>query len=106
MALPTSTTWNLADFNESTIGSLLSLGPGDLTITPSVSPYFSYNADFTILSADSRDGAVAQLDFNVGIPARFTVEFEVRFPSLPHNMGDLARRKLGVTVADDAGRGS
>ena len=105
MALPTSTTWNLADFNESTIGGLLSLGPGDLTITPSVSPYFSYNTGFTILSADSRDGAVAQLDFNVGIPARFTVEFEARFPSLPHNMGDLARRKLGVTVADDAGRG-
>ena len=105
MALPTSTTWNIADFNESTIGGLLSLGPGDLTITPSVSPYFSYNTGFTILSADSRDGAVAQLDFNVGIPARFTVEFEARFPSLPHNMGDLARRKLGVTVADDAGRG-
>ena len=105
MPLPTSTTWNIADFNESTIGSLLSLGPADLTITPAASPYFSYNADYTVLNAESRDGALALLDFNVAIPAKFTVEFEARFPFMPHNLGDLSRRKVGVTVADDAGRG-
>lgn len=105
MPLPTSSTWNIADFNESTIGGLLSLGPGDLTITPGVFPYFSYNTPLTILTAASRDGVEAKLDFNVGIPSRFTVEFEARFPFMPHNMGDLSHRKVGITVADDAGRG-
>lgn len=105
MALPTSPSWNIADFGPSTIGGLLSLGPGDLTITPSTSPYFSYNSDFTILYADSRDGNEARLDFNAAIPAQFTVELEVRFPAMPHNLGDLSSRRVGLTIADDAGRG-
>jgi hypothetical protein len=105
MALPTSSIWNIADFNESTIGSLLSLGPSDLTITPGVVPYFSYNDDFTILTSDSRDSVEAKLDFHVAIPARFTIEFEARFPFMPNNLGDLAHRRVGFTVADDAGRG-
>lgn len=105
MALPTSPTWNIADFNELTLGSLLSLGPADLTISPSVLPYFTYNADFTILTADSRDGVEAALDFNVGMPARFTVEITARFPFMPNNVGDLENRRVGLTLADDAGRG-
>lgn len=104
MALPTSAEWTLADFGPSTIGSLLSLGPGDVNITPSVSPYFAYSPDFTVLSVDSRDGTAATIDFNVAIPARFTVELEVRFPSIPHNLGDLRNRKIGIILADDGGR--
>lgn len=105
MALPTSPTWNLADFSGPTLGSLLSLGTGDLTITPSTAPYFSYNDDFSMLTARSADGALAMLDFNVGIPSRFTVEMTVRFPEMPHNLADLEERRAGITVADDAGRG-
>lgn len=105
MALPTTPTWNIADFNELTLGSLLSLGPADLTITPAVLPYFTYNGDYTVLTADSRDGAEAKLDFNVAIPSRFTVEIVARFPYMPHNVGDLEHRRVGLTVADDAGRG-
>jgi opacity protein-like surface antigen len=105
MALPTTADWTLAYFDESNIGSVLSLGGGDLTITPGVSPYFSYTAGATVLVADSRNGTEARLDFSVGIPSQFTVEFEARFPYMPHNMGDLRTRKAGLTVADDAGRG-
>lgn len=105
MAIPTSPTWNIADFNELTLGSLLSLGPADLTITPSVLPYFTYNGDYTVLTADSRDGVEATLDFNISMPSRFTVEITARFPFMPHNVGDLEHRRVGLTLADDAGRG-
>lgn len=105
MAIPTSPTWNIANFDELTLGSLLSLGPADLTITPSAAPYFSYNGDYTVLTADSRDGVEATLDFNVAVPARFTVEIVARFPFMPHNVGDLENRRVGLTLADDAGRG-
>ncbi len=105
MPLPTSPTWNLADFDESTIGGLLSLGAGDLTITPATTPYFSYSPDFTVLTAQSRDGATAQLDFNTSLPARFTLELLVRFPEMPHDVADLADHRAGLTVADDGGRG-
>lgn len=105
MALPTSPTWNLADFDESTIGGLLSLGPGDLTITPSVLPYFTYNSDLTVLTAESRDGNLAQLDFNTALPSRFTLELLVRFPEMPHDVADLVDHRAGITVADDNGRG-
>lgn len=105
MALPTSPTWTLADFSGPTLGSLLSLGPSDLTITPSTSPYFSYNDDFSILTARSADGALAMLDFHVPIPPRFTVEMTLRFPEMPHNLADLEARRAGLTVADDGGRG-
>lgn len=105
MAIPTTPTWNIADFNEVTLGSLLSLGPGDLTITPSALPYFTYNADYTVLTVDSRNGVEAKLDFNVAVPSRFTVEITARFPFMPHNVGDLENRRVGLTLADDAGRG-
>ncbi len=105
MALPTSPTWNLADFNSATLGSMLTLGPGDVVITPTTTPYFSYTSDFKTLIARSDDGNLAQLEFKTGIPARFTVEFVVRFPFMPHNVGDLAQRRAGFTIADDAGRG-
>jgi hypothetical protein len=105
MALPTSPTWNLADFSGPTLGSLLSLGPSDLTITPGASPYFSYNDDFSVLTARSADGALAMLDFHVAIPPRFTVEMTLRFPEMPHNLADLESRRAGLTVADDGGRG-
>lgn len=105
MALPTSPTWDLADFNVSTIGSLLTLGAGDVTISPGTSPYFSYTPDFRTLIAHSSDGVPAQVDLITGIPNRFTVEFVARFPFVPHNVGDLENVRVGLTIADDAGRG-
>jgi len=105
MALPTSTIWNIADFSGPTLGSVLSLGAGDLTITPSTTPYFSYNDSFSVLTMRSADGALAMLDFNAAIPSRFTIEMTVRFPEMPHNLGDLDTRRAGLVVADDAGRG-
>jgi len=105
MALPTSPTWNIADFSGPTMGSLLSLGPSDLTITPAVSPYFAYNDNLTILTARSNDGALAMLDFHVAISSQFTIEITAKFPEMPHNLGDLADRRAGLTVADDGGRG-
>lgn len=105
MPIPTSPTWDLADFDESTIGSLLTLGSGVLTITPSTSPYFSYNGNSTILTARSVDGVEASLAFDIAVPAIYTFEFTARFTEMPHNVGDLLLRRLGFTVADDDGRG-
>jgi hypothetical protein len=106
MALPTSPTWNIADFSGPTLGGLLTLGPGDLTITPSTSPYFSYNGDFSVLTARSADAVLAQLDLiGAAIPARYTIEVTLRFPEMPHNLGDLSQRRAGFLIADDAGRG-
>lgn len=105
MALPTTPSWTIADFSGAALGSVLSLGPGDLTITPSTSPYFSYNTDFSVLTARSADTIEARLDFIAAIPARFTFETTLRFPELPHNFADLSRRRVGFTVADDGGRG-
>lgn len=105
MVLPTSPTWNLADFSGPTMGSLLSLSSSDLTITPATFPYFSYNGDSTVLTARSADGELALLDFHVAIPSEFTVEITARFPELPHNFADLDTRRVGLEVADDAGRG-
>lgn len=105
MSLPNTPTWNLADFSGAALGGLLSLGTGDLTITPTASPYFTYNDSYTILSARSADGVLAVLDFNAAIPSRYTVEMVVRFPEMPHNFADLETRRVGITVADDAGRG-
>jgi hypothetical protein len=105
MPLPNTPTWNLADFSGPTLGGLLSLGTGDLTITPSTYPYFTYNDGYTILTARSADGILAMLDFNSPIPSRYTIEMTVRFPEMPHNFSDLEDCRAGVTVADDAGRG-
>lgn len=105
MPLPTSATWNLADFNPATIGSLLGLDGTLVSISPSVSPYFSYNDTFTILKMASSNGTLATLDLTSPIPAQYTVEIVARFRDLPHNFGDVAQRRVGLTVADDDGRG-
>lgn len=105
MAIPTSPTWDLADFNASTIGSLLTLGPAEVNITPTVTPYFSYTPDFRTLIGRSDDRATARIDLIVPIPNRFTIEFVARFPFMPHDVGDLAAARAGFTIADDAGRG-
>jgi len=105
MAIPTSIPWDRASFDEATLGSLLTLGPGDIAITPAVSPYFSYTDDFRTLVARSSDGVAAQFALDVGVPGRFTLEFVARFPSLPQAAADLEGHRVGLTVADDAGRG-
>jgi hypothetical protein len=105
MALPTSSLWTLADFDEAAIGTLLALGPGDVVVSPSAVPYFSYSPDYKTLIARSDDKAEARLTFNTPIPARFTLEFVARFPAMPHSSGDLEGHRAGFVVADDAGRG-
>ena len=109
MAIPTSPPWNLAFFDESNLSTLLGLGPGDLSISPSVVPYFQFfdtttpNGPFIRMRGD--DGVLAEADFNVGVPNRFTVEIVVRFPEMPEDVGDLATRRIGFTLSDDASRG-
>lgn len=105
MALPTSATWDLADFSGLNLSTLLSLGPSDLTITPSTTPYFGYNDNLTVLFCRSEDTAEASLSFSTPLPSRFTLDLVVRFPQLPDNLGDLSQRRVGLTVADDGGRG-
>lgn len=105
MALPTSAIWDLADFSGVNLSTLLSLGPSDLTILPGVSPYFSYNDGLTILRCASSGGVEASLQFSTPLPSRFTLDAVVRFPALPNNLGDLPKRRCGITVADDGGRG-
>lgn len=105
MALPTSPDWSLANFDSATIGGLLSLGPGDATITPSTSPYFFYADDYRTFVAESKNGTEATVDLTTPLPSKFTVEVVARFPMLPHNFGDLDKARVGLSVADDAGRG-
>jgi len=105
MALPTSATWDLADFSGLNLSTLLTLGPSDLTVLPATSPYFSYNDSLTILRCSSDDSAEASLSFSTPLPSRFTLDLVVRFSQLPDNLGDLGSRRAGLTVADDGGRG-
>ena len=105
MAIPTSATWNLADFNPSTMQLMLGLGPSDLSLVPGAAPYFTYGADTKLLTVASADGTAAYADFNVAMPAQYTIDFIVRFPSLPHDVADLSDHHVGIQLADDAGRG-
>lgn len=102
MALPTTSTWTIANFDESTIGTLLSLGPSDLTATPGTTPYFTEGGG--VLRARSDDGTSASLEFHVGMPGKFTVDLLIHFVKLPLSLGDLYRR-VELTLADDASRG-
>lgn len=43
--------------------------------------------------------------FNTAVPSRFTLEISAKFPKMPHNMGDLPKRRAGITLADSTGRG-
>ncbi len=107
MPLPTSPTWDIANFDETSIDGLLTLGPGDLTILPTTTPYFGYTnpPQDTVLFAQSDDGNEASLQFTAAIPEQFSVEFTARFPRLPHNQGSLNEARLGLSIADTAGRG-
>jgi len=105
MAIPTSATWNIADFNVSTMPLLLGLGPSDLSLVPGAAPYFTYDADRQLLVVSSGDSTDAYADFNVAMPAEYTIDFVVRFPSLPHDVADLSDHHAGIQLADDAGRG-
>jgi hypothetical protein len=105
MALPSSGTWDIADFNSATMQLLLGLGPSDLSLSPGASPYFTYSAATELLTVQSADGVLATADFNVAMPASFTVDLIVRFPNMPHSVGDLANHHIGFQLADDAGRG-
>jgi len=96
--------WDLADFDATTIGGLLSLGPGNVTISPTTSPYFSYPRPDT-LRVQSRAGSTASIVFNTSVPAQYTLEAVIRFSALPRSGADLAGRSAGFTVADGSGRG-
>lgn len=104
MPLPSSPTWDLADFDADTIGSLLTLGPGNVTIVPGTTPWFSYPNSST-LRVSSDDGTRASLVMNTSVPQQFTFEIAVRFQRLPRSGADLSRRRAALTVADGSGRG-
>jgi hypothetical protein len=105
MSLPVSSTWDLADFSGSALGTLLYLGSADMAASPSIAPYFTYNTNSTVLYAQSDDGAEASITLTTAVPARFTFEAVVRFPALPNNFGDLASRRCGFIVSNGTGRG-
>lgn len=109
MAIPTSPSWNLAFFDAGNLSSLLGLGASDLSLSPGGSPYFTF-ADVTTpqgpyITVRSDDGTLAEADFNVAVPSRYTIEMVLRFPEMPDNTGDLSERRLGFTMSDNAGRG-
>lgn len=105
MALPTTGTWNIADFNSATMSLLLGLGPSDLSLNPGAAPYFTYDTSTLLLTTSSRDGTAAFADFNVAMPASYTIDFIVRFPMIPHSFADIAEHHAGIQLANDAGRG-
>jgi len=106
MAIPISTTWDLADFDATTIEQLLGLGGGDMTADPSVFPYFEYSdTPNRTVRALGGDGIEASLSLLVAVPQIFTAEAVLRFDSLPNSTGDLERERVGIVVADDGGRG-
>jgi hypothetical protein len=105
MPLPSSATWDLADFNEATMSLMLGLGPSDLSLTPGAAPYFTYDASTALLIVQSSDGVHATADFNVAMPSSYTIDFIARFPSMPHSVGDIDEHHVGIQLADDAGRG-
>lgn len=105
MAIPTSAPWTLASFDELTLASLLGLGPGDFSQSPSGSPYWTYNAAGNFVRHLSNDGTLVTGDFNVAVPNRATLEVFVRFPKLPNDHGTVADHRVGITLADDSSRG-
>lgn len=104
MAIPTSATWTLADFNSATMPLLLGLGPADLSLNPGAAPYFTYSSALNAVAVSSSDGVAAFADFNVGMPAEYTVDFVFRLPNLPHDIADIVDHHVGIQLADDAGR--
>lgn len=105
MAIPTSVTWTIADFNPATMQLLLGLGPSDLSLNPGSAPYFTYAPDTKIFTVASADTTAAFADFNVAMPGRYTIDFIVRFPQMPNDLADIADHHIGIQLADDAGRG-
>jgi hypothetical protein len=79
--------------------------PDDLVSLPDGGGYFGLNEDLSGFEVYANDGVETSLQFMVGLPSRFTLQLVIRCPQLPHNLGDLSKRRFGVTVADDAGRG-
>lgn len=104
MALPTSTTWDIADFYGAAFADLTTAS-SDVGILPMDTTAFALNAAETGLEVRSSDGVLATLRLIVGMPPRFTLQLVLRCPQLPHNLGDLEARRFGLTLADDAGRG-
>jgi hypothetical protein len=105
VALPTSPTWNLADFSGIAFSEMLYLSDDDLVAIPSLDPYYAYNDSETIVEIRSNAGVEASLLFDTPVSSRFTLDLLLRCPQLPHNLGDLHSRRFGLTVANDAGRG-
>jgi hypothetical protein len=104
MAIPTSATWTLADFNSATMASLLGLGPADLSLNPGAAPYFTYSAATNALTIASSDSVAAYADFNVGMPSEYTIDFVFRLPRIPNDVADIDDHHVGIQLADDAGR--
>lgn len=105
MAVPTTNPWNLANFDELHISSLLGLGPGDFSIVPSGAPYWTYDAAGNYVALTSADGVALTGDLNIPLSTRYTLEVQARFPKLPNDHNIVAGNRVGITVADDSSRG-
>ena len=104
MALPTSTTWDLIDFDASNLSTLLS--HPDVTALPTgAPPDFDYDDVQKMVQMWSSAATETSLSLDTGVPGNFTFEVALRFNSIPKTFGNLDNRRLGFTVADDAGRG-
>lgn len=101
MAIPTSATWDVADFNSATMNLFL----GSAGLSPGASPYFTYGASTALLTVASADGTTAYADLSVAMPGEYTVDFILRLPQLPHDAADVLDHHFGIQLADDAGRG-
>lgn len=105
MALPVTATWDLFDFNESNISTLVGLGPSDISASPTLSPYITYDPDTNLLVVQGSDGVDATADFNTAVPSRHTFEVIMRFVDVPPHSGYLDRRRVGFSVVDDSSYG-
>jgi len=106
MAFPTTPLWDLVYFDESSIGSLLSYAPADITVSPSVSPYFAYSGVDKALLGVSADGSEAKLTFDVALGVEFTWEVDILIPDLPKTLAMDGGAKLGVGFSNGAGSGA
>lgn len=105
MAFPTSSTWNLADFNETSLGQFPSLGSADLSLSPSTLPYLTYDTTNKYLKIRSADGQLFTADLNLPVSSSFSFEMLVRFTEMPNDTADIAGHAIGFQMSDDASRG-
>ena len=106
MPFPTSAPWDLIYFVEGTIDTLLSYEPLDLTVTPSVAPYFAYSSLDKARLGVSADGTDTRMRFSVPLGTVFTWEVDLQIPDLPKTLAMDGGTKLGIGFSNGTGFGA